>query len=222
MPFELEKAKLEVEYMKTAPVSQAWLSRLETNAKTVKAVALMPFYRDYGVLDEPLKALYQSLPDSAKQTKEAQVAYHALFPPQRVQVGNDMADGTLYDADGNEHRLAEFKGKYILLDFWSQGCGPCRAAIPELEEVEAMYTGRLVVVSISTDTESRWKKYLQENKLPGIQWNELRNDDGGLEARYGVQGVPHYVLIAPDGKVKDAWVGYGKGVIKDNLKAHIK
>ena len=222
MPFELEKAKLEVEYMKTAPVSQAWLSRLETNAKTVKAVALMPFYRDYGVLDEPLKALYQSLPDSVKQTQEAQVAYHALFPPQRVQVGDDMADGTLYDADGNEHRLAEFKGKYILLDFWSQGCGPCRAAIPELEEVEAMYTGRLVVVSISTDTESRWKKYLQENKLPGIQWNELRNDDGGLEARYGVQGVPHYVLIAPDGKVKDAWVGYGKGVIKDNLKAHIK
>lgn len=222
MPFELEKAKLEVEYMKTAPVSQAWLSRLETNAKTVKAVALMPFYRDYGVLDEPLKALYQSLPDSVKQTQEAQVAYHALFPPQRVQVGDDMADGTLYDADGNEHRLAEFKGKYILLDFWSQGCGPCRAAFPELEEMAAMYADRLVVVSISTDTERRWKQYLQEKKLPGIQWNELRNDDGGLEARYGVQGLPHYVLIAPDGKVKDAWIGYGEGVIKDNLKTHIK
>lgn len=222
MPFELEKAKLEVECMKTAPVSQAWLSRLETNAKLVKISSLMPFYRGYGVLNEPLKALYQSLPDSVKQTKEAQMAYHALFPPQRVQVGDNMADGTLYDADGNEHRLAEFKGKYILLDFWSQGCGPCRAAFPELEEVAAMYTGRLAVVSVCIDTESRWKKFLQEKKLPGIQWNELRNDDGGLEARYGVQGVPHYVLIAPDGKVKDAWAGYGKGVIKDNLKAHIK
>ena len=58
--------------------------------------------------------------------------------------------------------------------------------------------------------------------MPGIQWNELRNDDGGLEARYGVQGVPHYVLIAPDGKVKDMWAGYGEGVIKDKLRTHIR
>ena len=133
-----------------------------------------------------------------------------------------MADGVLYDPEGKEHHLAEFKGKYILLDFWSQGCGPCIASIPEMEEVAEMYAGRLAVVSISIDTETMWKQYLKEKGLKGIQWNELRNDGGGLKAVYGVQGIPHYVLIAPDGKVKDTWAGYGKGVIKDNLKAHIK
>ena len=221
-PFEFESARREVELMKTTPVSLPWLDRLESNALMVKIATNDTTRQAYTALSAPLKELYAALPDSVKQTPTAQRAYHSLFPPQKVKVGDEMADGALYDPDGKEHRLAEFKGKYILLDFWSQGCGPCRAAFPELEEMAAMYADRLVVVSISTDTERRWKQYLQEKKLPGIQWNELRNDDGGLEARYGVQGVPHYVLITPDGKVKDAWVGYGKGIIKDNLKAHIK
>ena len=196
--------------------------RLESNALMVKVAANDTTRQAYAALAEPLKKLYAALPDSIKQTSTAQRAYHSLFPPKKVNVGDDMADGALYDPDGKEHHLAEFKDKYILLDFWSQGCGPCIASIPELEEVAQMYADRLAVVSISIDTETMWKQYLKEKGLKGIQWNELRNDGGGLKAVYGVQGIPHYVLIAPDGKVKDTWAGYGKGVIKDNLKAHIK
>ena len=132
-----------------------------------------------------------------------------------------MTDGTLYDPDGNEHHLAEFKGQYILLDFWSQTCGPCRQAIPELEEVARTYAGRLTVVCISTDPQEVWKQCLQIKGMKGIQWNELRNDGGGLQADYSVQGLPHYVLIAPDGKVKHVWTGYWKGVIRTILETHI-
>ena len=221
-PFEFESARREVELMKTTPVSLPWLDRLESNALMVKIAANDTTQQAYAALSAPLKELYAALPDSVKQTPTAQRAYHSLFPPKKVKVGDEMADGALYDPDGKEHRLAEFKGKYILLDFWSQGCGPCIASIPEMEEVAEMYADRLAVVSISMDTEALWEQYLKEKKLKGIQWNELRNDGGGLKAVYGVQGIPHYVLIAPDGKVKDTWAGYGKGVIKDNLKAHIK
>ena len=221
-PFEFESARREVELMKTTPVSLPWLDRLESNALMVKVAANDTTRQAYAALAEPLKKLYAALPDSIKQTPMAQRAYHSLFPPKKVKVGDEMADGVLYDPEGKEHHLAEFKGKYILLDFWSQGCGPCIASIPEMEEVAEMYAGRLAVVSISIDTETMWKQYLKEKGLKGIQWNELRNDGGGLKAVYGVQGIPHYVLIAPDGKVKDTWAGYGKGVIKDNLKAHIK
>ena len=221
-PFEFESARREVELMKTTPVSLPWLDRLESNALMVKIAANDTTRQAYTALSAPLKELYAALPDSVKQTPTAQRAYHSLFPPQKVKVGDEMADGALYDPDGKEHRLAEFKGKYILLDFWSRGCGPCIASIPELEEVTQMYADRLAVVSISIDTETMWKQYLKEKGLKGNQWNELRNDGGGLKAVYGVQGIPHYVLIAPDGKVKDTWAGYGKGIIKDNLKAHIK
>lgn len=219
VPFMLERTRMEVECMKTAPVSQIWLEKLETNATLTRFAAADTAFQDYAAFIAPLKELYMTLPDSIKQTATAQKAYHALFP--KIKAGDVMTDGTLYDPDGNEHHLAEFKGQYILLDFWSQTCGPCRQAIPELEEVARTYAGRLTVVCISTDPKEVWKQCLQIKGMKGIQWNELRNDGGGLQADYGVQGLPHYVLIAPDGKVKHVWAGYWKGVIRTILETHI-
>ena len=219
IPFMLERTRMEVECMKTAPVSQIWLEKLETNATLTRFAAADTAFQDYAAFIAPLKELYMTLPDSIKQTATAQKAYHALFP--KMKAGDVMTDGTLYDPDGNEHHLAEFKGQYILLDFWSQTCGPCRRAIPELEEVARTYAGRLTVVCISTDPKEVWKQCLQIKGMKGIQWNELRNDGGGLQADYGVQGLPHYVLIAPDGKVKHVWAGYWKGVIRTILETHI-
>ena len=214
-----KRTRMEVECMKTAPVSQIWLEKLETNATLTRFAAADTAFQDYAAFIAPLKELYMTLPDSIKQTATAQKAYHALFP--KIKAGDVMTDGTLYDPDGNEHHLAEFKGRYILLDFWSQTCGPCRRAIPELEEVARTYAGRLTVVCISTDPKEVWKQCLQIKGMKGIQWNELRNDGGGLQADYGVQGLPHYVLIAPDGKVKHVWTGYWKGVIRTILETHI-
>lgn len=219
VPFMLERTRMEVECMKTAPVSQIWLEKLETNATLTRFAAADTAFQDYAAFIAPLKELYMTLPDSIKQTATAQKAYHALFP--KIKAGDVMTDGTLYDPDGNEHHLAEFKGQYILLDFWSQTCGPCRRAIPELEEVARTYADRLTVVCISTDPQEVWKQCLQIKGMKGIQWNELRNDGGGLQADYGVQGLPHYVLIAPDGKVKHVWTGYWKGVIRTILETHI-
>ena len=219
LPFMLERTRMEVECMKTAPVSQIWLEKLETNATLTRFAAADTAFQDYAAFIAPLKELYMTLPDSIKQTATAQKAYHALFP--KMKAGDVMTDGTLYDPDGNEHHLAEFKGQYILLDFWSQTCGPCRRAIPELEEVARTYADRLTVVCISTDPQEVWKQCLQIKGMKGIQWNELRNDGGGLQADYGVQGLPHYVLIAPDGKVKHVWTGYWKGVIRTILETHI-
>lgn len=219
VPFMLERTRMEVECMKTAPISQIWLEKLETNATLTRFAAADTAFQDYAAFIAPLKELYMTLPDSIKQTATAQKAYHALFP--KIKAGDVMTDGTLYDPDGNEHHLAEFKGQYILLDFWSQTCGPCRRAIPELEEVARTYAGRLTVVCISTDPQEVWKQCLQIKGMKGIQWNELRNDGGGLQADYGVQGLPHYVLIAPDGKVKHVWTGYWKGVIRTILETHI-
>lgn len=219
VPFMLERTRMEVECMKTAPVSQIWLEKLETNATLTRFAAADTAFQDYAAFIAPLKELYMTLPDSIKQTATAQKAYHALFP--KIKAGDVMTDGTLYDPDGNEHHLAEFKGQYILLDFWSQTCGPCRRAIPELEEVARTYAGRLTVVCISTDPQEVWKQCLQIKGMKGIQWNELRNNGGGLQADYGVQGLPHYVLIAPDGKVKHVWTGYWKGVIRTILETHI-
>ena len=106
--------------------------------------------------------------------------------------------------------------------FWSQGCGPCVQSIPELEKISAFYADRLAVISISSDPKDQWLAFLKEKGLKGHQWNELRNDGAGLAAAYNVHGIPHYVLIAPDGKVQDVWNGYGEGSLERKMKEHLK
>ena len=216
-----------VNYMQTAPYSSLWLNNLEQQARLVRGASvaddrLSELLKDFKALEHPVKELYASLSDSVKQTVEGRRIYHMLYPPRLVNVGDAMVDGPLYDPEGKEHRLAEFKGKYILLDFWSRGCGPCLASIPELEKISDTYADRLAVVSISSDSETAWKEFLKEKGLKGHQWNELRNDGGGLAAAYKVQGIPHYVLIAPDGKVAAMWSGYGEGSLERKLKESLR
>ena len=116
--------------------------------------------------------------------------------------------------------MADFKGKYILLDFWSIGCGPCLQAIPEMKEVAEAYKDSLVIVSLSLDTKEIWK---QESPKHGMTWYNLNDQKGrsGIAAKYGVWGIPHYVLVSPQGTMTTQWSGYSKGNLKENVKKHL-
>lgn len=219
---EYQISRKTVAYMRTVPYSGLWMDKLLQQAELVRNASTGDLFKDFQALEQPVKELYDTLPDSVKQTVDARRICNLLYPPQSVEVGDEMADGPLYDSEGKEHHLAEFKGKYILLDFWSRGCGPCLQSIPELERISTVYADRLVVISISSDPEEVWKAFLKEKGLKGHQWNELRNDGGGLASAYNVRGIPHYVLIAPGGKVAAMWSGYGKGSLERKMKESLK
>lgn len=219
---EYQISRKTVAYMRTVPYSGLWMDKLLQQAELVRNASTGDLFKDFQALEQPVKELYDTLPDSVKQTVDARRICNLLYPPQSVEVGDEMADGPLYDSEGKEHHLAEFKGKYILLDFWSRGCGPCLQSIPELERISTVYADRLAVISISSDPEEVWKAFLKEKGLKGHQWNELRNDGGGLASAYNVRGIPHYVLIDPDGKVADMWTGYGEGSLERKMKESLK
>ena len=206
--------KKEVDYMATAPIGKVYMAKLVNYAQMSMSKTIMPY------LDE-LKALYTQLPDSVKHTTEAGLAYQYLYPVIAAEVGDEMADGELYDVQGGSHHLSEFKGRYILLDFWSIGCGPCIASLPELEEIAEKYKDTLAIVSISIDPKKEWKAFVEKKQMKGNEWNELRKAGTGLAMSYRVKGYPHYVLIAPDGKIQSVWGGYGKGSLLGKLKEEI-
>lgn len=226
IPLEVEQAEQEVECLReclrAAPWSPVWMKYMRKNAMRVQIARQMKDLTSFTVLEAPLQELFMALPDSVRQSPKGQTVYGMLFPQRQVGVGDDMADALLYDINGNGHHLAEFKGRYILLDFWEQGCVPCMQSLPELEDVGHTYADRLTIVSISVDPEEWWKKFVREKGLKGYQWNELRDGGGTLGTAYGVVVYPYYVLIAPDGKVQDIWTGYSKGRLKDKLKENLE
>ena len=103
-----------------------------------------------------------------------------------------------------EVKLSDYvgKGKYILLDFWSPWCGPCRREMPNIKAVYDKYKGdKFDVVSIAV-----WERELVDVTIEtaaklGMDWNQINN--GGREPAelYGVEGIPHLILFGPDGTI---------------------
>jgi len=203
----------EIALMKEKPVTKVWMEKLYGVSNAVKYKPDCPFKED-------AIALYERMGDADKQSEQGKLIAANLFPPVTVKIGDDMADADLYDLEGNVHHLAELKGKYILLDFWSSGCGPCVMAIPEMGELQEKYADKLAVVSLSSDTEKRWREASAEHQMTWKNWSD-KQQTGGLYAKYGVNGIPHYVLISPEGKVVDSWSGYGKGNLLRKMRPYM-
>lgn len=208
-------AKKEMAFMKEAPVSSIWMNKFLMHATRLQ------WDKECDYIPE-IRALYSRMSDADKQTEVGQEITEYMNLGEEVNVGDDMVDGDLFDLDGNLRHLSEFKGRYIMLDFWSRGCGPCVQSIPEMEEVAEIYKDKLTVVSICGDSKQGWQEFVAEKKMTGNQWNELRKGRTGLAARYQALGIPHYILISPKGKVQEMWSGYGPGSLKSKLKELLK
>ena len=204
----------EIRRMKETEVDAVWLDRLFLLAGSSK------YEKDYPYTEEVI-ALYNSLTEEQKQEQLAQDAYAMLFPPQHVEVGKEMSDTELFDLEGNKHCIAELKGKYILIDFWSSGCGPCIMAIPEMEVLATTYKEKLNIVSICIDNKDTWKIASEKHRMSWNNWNDLKGQSG-IYAQYDQGGIPNYTLISPDGIVLEQWTGYGKGSLKQKVDEYIK
>ena len=192
-----------------------------TGLDVLRGLTLAVKYGNDSTLRPQVEAVYAKLSDEQKNSREGKIVFTNLFPPQVVQVGEQMADANLFDLEGKQSKLSDYKGKYILLDFWSTGCGPCIMAMPEMKELAEEYKDRLTIISLSVDNEKAWRIGSASH---GFTWLNLSDkpENSGIAAKYGVDGIPHYVIITADGTVSDTWIGYGKGSLRNKMKEHIE
>ena len=94
------------------------------------------------------------------------------------------------------------KGKFVLIDFWATWCGPCRKAIPELNALHKKFGSKLVVIGISDEPEAKVKSMAD----PKIEYSSAIDTQGRTKKAVGVSGIPHVMIIDPQGIVR--WEGY--------------
>ena len=107
---------------------------------------------------------------------------------------------------GGTTSLDDLKGKYVYIDVWATWCGPCKAEIPFLKEVESKYhdNQNISFVSISVDQakdHDKWKAMVKEKELTGIQLIAENAFRSSFIESYRIIGIPQFLLIGPDGNI---------------------
>jgi thiol-disulfide isomerase/thioredoxin len=112
----------------------------------------------------------------------------------------------LNDLDGKSFSLAEAKGKIVLLNFWATWCGPCRAEIPDLVDLQKRYADKLEIIALATDEDDadQVRRFVLES---GINYRVAMISDEVRLAYGGVAALPTSFVIDPQGRIVQKHVG---------------
>jgi thiol-disulfide isomerase/thioredoxin len=122
-----------------------------------------------------------------------------------------------------EVKLSDYvgKGKYILLDFWSPWCGPCKREMPNIKAVYDKYKGDdFDVVSIAVWERQPVDVTIETAAVLGMDWNQINNGQREPAELYGVEGIPHIILFGPDGTILKR--GFHGAEIEEVVSSYLK
>jgi thiol-disulfide isomerase/thioredoxin len=176
------------------------------------ALGMLNWESDTAIIMPVLKNLKKKYPwfkDAGDMQKDME---DRLAQARLLKPGKPIPPISYPDQEGRLQALEQFKGKYLLIDFWASWCGPCRAAVPKVKRLYAQYKDKgFEVVSISIDdSKSAWIKAMEEEQMPWQQW--LSPDKMATMKNFLFSAIPTLYLVDREGKIISSYTGYSENM----------
>lgn len=151
--------------------------------------------------ESQLVAFADAIRDNFKDNPAVQRFERTMDDVKPISIGHKAPDFTTGGIDGKPVSLSDYKGKYVLIDFWASWCVPCRHENPNVVRLYHMYKNKgLNILGISLDVNKNdWQQAITQDKLTWNHASDLKRFDGPTENLYHIQAIPANFLIDPQG-----------------------
>ncbi len=164
-----------------------------------------------------LEKRMELLEGKALQTRYAQGIKQVIDNAKVGAIGSKAPDFTQADTLGKKVTLSQFKGKYVLIDFWASWCGPCRKENPNVVAAYNQFKNKnFTILSISLDQDKEsWLQAIKKDHLAWTHVSDLKYWGNEVAQMYHVQSIPQNFLLDPNGNI------IAKNLRGEDLKAKL-
>lgn len=177
---------------------------IKTHPKS--AVSGYIIYREFNNPNIPIDLAVECLnfiDKSIANTKFVKLATKRINDIKGTMIGAEANNFSQKSVDGKMVQLKDFRGKYVLIDFWASWCRPCRMENPNVVAAYNRYKDKdFTVLGISLDTNrDQWVAAIKSDNLTWTNLSDLKGGNNDVATLYGIQNIPQNVLIDKEGKI---------------------